>query len=171
MQPVASAAELIAVGRVVDAYGVKGWVKVDPFNDPRQSVLQSARRWWLDDGRRVGIEAARVHGASIVCKPEGADDRDAALALCGEQISVPREEFPKGEEGEVYWVDLVGCAVRNREGLELGEVSRVEDHGAHPILVVRDTSLHERMIPYVDAYIDAVDTGARRIDVDWQPEY
>ncbi|MCL4746092.1 MAG: 16S rRNA processing protein RimM [Burkholderiaceae bacterium] len=171
MQPVSPAPGLIAVGRVVDAYGVKGWVKVDPFNEPGESVLRSARHWWLDDGRRIAIESARVHGASIVAKPEDSHDRDAALALCGEPISIAREAFPQGKEGEVYWVDLLGCVVRNREGLELGEVARVEDHGAHPILVVRDASRHERMIPYVGAYVDAVDAGARRIDVDWQPEY
>lgn len=171
MQPAPSSADLIAVGRVVDAYGVSGWVKVTPFNDPRDSVLRSCRSWWLDDGRRVAIERARVHGASIVCKPEGVHDRDAALALCGSEIRVARADFPRGGQDEVYWVDLVGCSVHNREGLALGEVLRVEDHGAHPILVVADAQGRERLIPFVEAWIDSVDETARAIVANWQPDY
>lgn len=156
---------------MADAWGVGGWVKVVPFNDPRESVLRSCRSWWLDDGRNLAIERARTHGASIVCKPAGVDDRDAALALCGAQVSVARADFPEGRRDEVYWVDLVGCAVSNREGVRLGEVLRVEDHGAHPILVVGGAEGPERMIPFVDAWIDSVDAPGGRIVANWQPDY
>ena len=156
---------------MADAWGVGGWIKVVPFNDPRESVLRSCRSWWLDDGRQLAIERARTHGANIVCKPCGVDDRDAALALCGAEISVARADFPKDRRDEVYWVDLLGCTVCNREGVQLGDVLRVEDHGAHPILVVAETRGPERMIPFVDAWIDSIDLPARRIVANWQPDY
>lgn len=163
--------DLIAVGRVVDAYGVHGWVKVQPYNAPTESVLRSSRRWWLPDGRSVDIERTRVHGASIVCKPTASTDRDDALALKGLEIRVRRADFPPQSADEFYWVDLVGCEVSNAAGVALGTVDSVEDYGAHPILKTRDPDGRERMIPFIPLYVLEVDIAARRIVADWQPDY
>ena len=163
--------DLIAVGRVVDSYGVRGWVKVQPYNAPVDSVLRSCRKWWLTDGRVVDIDRSRVHGATIVGKPAGSEDRDSALAFKGQEIRVRRAEFPEGDPDEFYWVDLVGCAVTNVEGVDLGVVDAVEDYGAHPILKMRDASSRERMVPFIGLYIVEVDIRGRRIVADWQPDY
>ena len=164
-------ADLIAVGRVIDAYGVRGWVKIEPYNTPEESVLRSCRRWWLPDGRSIEVERASLHGATVVCKPAGVEDRDAALALKGLELRASRAEFPAAQAGEYYWVDLVGCRVLNRQGLALGRVEQVVDHGAHPILVLRDEVGAERLIPFVEAYVLEVDPAGRRIVADWQPDY
>lgn len=169
--PAEAPADLVAVGRVVDAYGVRGWVKVEPYNAPRHSVLTSCRRWWLPDGRSVAVEGARQHGASIVCKPAGAEDREGALAFKGLELRASRAEFPAAAADEFYWVDLVGCIVVNREGVELGRVESVVDHGAHAILVVLASDGTERLIPFVEAYVDRVDIAGRHVAVDWQPDY
>ena len=163
-------ADLVTIGRVLDAYGVRGWVKVEPYNAPEDSVLRACRRWWLSDGRSVAVERARQHGATIACKPAGSNDRDSALAYKGLEIRASRAEFPPAAPGEYYWVDLVGCRVSNRESVELGVVAAVVDHGAHPILVI-DSGDGERLIPFVDAYVDEVDLDGRRIVADWQPDY
>lgn len=167
----AQSSDLIAVGRVADAYGVHGWVKVLPYNAPTESVLRSCRRWWLADGRSVDVERTRVHGASIVCKPVASMDRDDALAFKGLEILVRRADFPKPSGDEYYWVDLVGCAVSNAAGVSLGTVESVEDYGAHPILKTRDSEGRERMIPFIELYVLEVDIVARRIVADWQPDY
>lgn len=163
--------DLIAVGRVVDAYGTRGWVKVEPYNAPQESVLRACRRWWLPDGRRIAVQSARQHGAVLACKPANCADRDQALALKGLEIRASRADFPSAGEGEVYWVDLVGCRVLNLEGVELGTVESVVDHGAHPILVLAADGGEQRMIPFVEAYVDEVDLAGRRIVADWQPDY
>lgn len=164
-------AELIAVGRVIDAYGVHGWVKIQPYNAPPESVLRSCKRWWLPDGRTVRVERARIHGATIVAKPSDAQDRDDALALRGLELRVDRAEFPKAAAGEYYWVDLVGCKVTNPAGDDLGVVGAVEDFGAHPILKTRDAAGQDRLIPFVEVHILEVDVAGRRIVADWQPDY
>ncbi|OZB46941.1 MAG: 16S rRNA processing protein RimM, partial [Thiomonas sp. 14-66-4] len=85
-----------------------------------------------------------------------------------------REDFPPARENEYYWVDLIGCTVRNREGLDLGTVSGLLDSGAQSILQLQttvDDRQRERLIPFVDAYIVEVDIDARRIVADWQPDY
>ncbi len=169
--PESPPADLVDVGRVVDAYGIRGWVKIAPFNDPGESVLRTSTRWWLPDGRVLDIESARVHSASIVARPAGVETREAALALKGLTLRVSRSDFPGDREDEFYWVDLVGCQVTNPAGDALGEVVAVEDHGAHPLLVLRDAGGAERMIPFIGARIVSVDTGARAIIADWQPDY
>jgi 16S rRNA processing protein RimM len=158
------------VGRVADAYGVRGWVKVEPYNDPQASVLRTSRRWWLATRGPLVIEGARVHGATIVAKAEGCDDRDAALALKGGEVCVRRADFPGSDEGEYYWVDLVGCRVSNPAGDDLGTVSSVEDYGAHPVLVTDDAAGVRRLIPFVAAHLVSVDPAARAIVADWAAE-
>ena len=87
---------------------------------------------------------------------------------------IPRSSFPTPAEGEYYWVDLIGLAVVNREGVALGEVADLMATGPQQVLVVRyqqDGQPAERLIPFVDAYVDAVDLDGKRITVDWQPDY
>ncbi|HYF58068.1 MAG TPA: ribosome maturation factor RimM [Burkholderiaceae bacterium] len=166
----------IALGRVVDAWGVRGWVKVEPYGAADDTVLTSARRWhvrrpvspahapidlWID------LERARRHASTVVAKPLGIDDRDAALALKGAEVGVRRADFPPLPDDEVYWVDLVGCAVTNPAGDALGRVVAVDDHGAHPILET-DAGL---LIPFVDAYVVEVEPAEDRIVVDWQADW
>ena len=95
-----------------------------------------------------------------------------------------RATLPAKEKGELYYSDLVGLAVVNRQGMRLGVVSKVQDFGAHPVLCVQGVATKdatkdatevapavERMIPFVAAYVDGVDVAGGRIDVDWQLDY
>lgn len=164
-------ADLVEVGRVIDAYGVRGWIKIAPFNDPQDSVLRSTRRWWLPDGRRLDVDRVRVHGATIVAHPVGSVERDAAERLKGLTLRVSRADFPSSGQDEVYWIDLVGCRVCSPGGAALGIVQAVHDYGAHPILLLRDDTGRERMIPFVGQWIVEVDLGQRRIVADWDPEF
>jgi 16S rRNA processing protein RimM len=85
---------------------------------------------------------------------------------------VLRSTLPAKEASELYYSDLVGLAVVNRQGERLGVVSKVQDFGAHPVLCVADeATAQERMIPFVAVYVDGVDVAAGRIDVDWQLDY
>ena len=166
----------IALGRVIDAWGVRGWIKVEPYADATDTALTRAPRWHLSRGaspaspplsRWLEIERARRHGATVVAKPLGCDDRDAALALRGAEVGALREDFPPLREGEYYWIDLVGCAVTNRSGEPLGSVVSVDDHGAHAILAT-DTG---HLIPFVEAYVLEAVPAERRIVVDWQADW
>ena len=166
----------LALGRVIDAWGVRGWVKVEPFASASDTTLTRAPRWHLARpasaahppiDRWLVLERARRHGATVVAKPQGCDDRDAALALKGAEVGVLRSDFPPLAEGEFYWVDLVGCAVVNVEGESLGTVTAVDDHGAHAILET-DAGL---LIPFVDAYIVEAEPARRRIVADWHADW
>ncbi len=169
--PDAVPADLLAVGRIADAWGVRGWVKVAPYNAAHDSVLRHCARWWIDGREPRDVERTRLHGAVLVCKPSGSDDRDSALALKGREIHASRRDFPRGDEGEFYWVDLVGCRVVGRDGAALGTVTAVEDYGAHPILRLGDAAGGEVMVPFVQAWIVSVDVAGRTIVTDWRADY
>lgn len=176
-------ADAIEVGRVADAWGVKGWFKVLPYsNDPE--ALFSSKRWFLLPSERgartfsgtalLSIKQARDHSDTVVASAQGIDDRSAAEALRGARIFIARSNFPTAQVDEYYWVDLIGLPVVNREGVALGQVRDLLSTGPQTVLVIayeQDGKAQERMIPFVSAYVDKVDLPGRSITVDWQPDY
>jgi len=159
------------MGRVGAPHGVRGAFKVKPASaDP--AALVGYEEWWL---RRRGSDAwapqrvqeVRTQGEWLIAEVAGVASRDAAAALRGAEVGVPRERLPALAEDEYYQADLVGMAVVNRDGAALGALREFVESGAHPIARVVGGDGTERLIPWVAQYIDAVDVDARRIDVDW----
>ena len=187
MLPGLEAAELpadaVEVGRIADAWGIQGWFKVLPYNaDPE--ALFSCKHWFLlpaEKGAKtfsgvakLAIKEARTHSDTVVASAHEVEDRTGAEAMRGARIFIPRSSFPGTDKDEYYWVDLIGLAVVNRDGIELGAVRELLSTGAQTVLVMeyaQDGRMQERMIPFVSIYIDKVDLPARRILVDWQADY
>jgi 16S rRNA processing protein RimM len=180
--------DAVEVGRIVDAFGVKGWIKVEPFSSDPQALF-SSRRWFLAEPQerrpeRPGLEAAmpsllhiaeaRDHGDMVIARTTEVSDRDAARALRGARVFVSRASFPTADPNEFYWVDLIGLQVVNRQGENLGTVAGLFDTGPHSVLRVvpaTQDETDERLIPFVAAYVDDVSLEARRITVDWGLDY
>lgn len=179
--------DAIEVGRIVDAWGIKGGIKVLPFSSDPQALF-SSRRWFLRPPEKplgpkaatplptlLRITNAREQGDVIVATAQDVADRNAAEALRGCRVFVSRASFPTADTDEYYWIDLIGLAVVNREGQALGSVADLLDTGAHSVLRVTQVETdgqgpaqeRERLIPFVAAYIDAVSLEQRRITVDW----
>jgi 16S rRNA processing protein RimM len=169
---------MVVMARALAPYGIQGWIKVRPYTESIEALLDY-KAWWLAPARdetgwrRFTVLAARQQGDALVASLEGVDDRDAALGWRGAWVAVPRSELPAPAAGEFYWSDLVGLSVVNRAGLTLGRVGRVLETGAHPVLQVEaeDQGGSERLIPVVPAYIDAIDTASGRIVVDWPADF
>jgi len=179
-------ADAIEVGRIVGAWGIKGAFKVQAHaSDPQ--ALFSSRRWFLQPPRGprhsvpplLRIVEVREQASMVVASAHEVVGRDAAEALAGAGVFVSRASFPSAGEEEYYWVDLIGLAVVNREGQPLGDVTGLIDTGVHSVLRVRrvdapaaaTADAAERLIPFVAAYVDSVDLAARRILVDWGPDF
>ncbi len=187
-------ADAVEVGRIHDAWGIKGWFKVLPHSASPEALF-SSKRWFLLPPERsarpsrptganapeawsepllLRVREAREHSDSIVASSAEIADRNAAESLKGARVFVPRSSFPTPQEGEYYWVDLIGLQVINREGVTLGEVRELMTTGPQTVLVLQAQEggkQVERMIPFVSAFVDQVDTAARCITVDWQPDY
>ena len=185
--------DAIEVGTVVDAWGVKGWLKVLPHS-PDPQALFSSKRWFLlpragnlppgpplagapvpQNARLLRVREARQHAKVVVAQIDGIESRDEALELRGGQLFVPRSSFPTPQIDEYYWVDLIGLKVVNREGLDLGFVAALHPTGPHAVLVLEsldpEGKKSQRMIPFVAAYVDSVSLQAREIVVDWGADY
>lgn len=167
----------MVLGRVIGPWGVRGWVKVAPYGDGPDGLL-AQRRWWLRarDGEWVPHEVgeAREHSGAVVASIGGYATPEAAAALKGREVGVPRSALPPVRKGEIYLADLVGLDVVSASGRPLGKVAGIEDYGAHPVMRVRGDGAGGgpgRLIPYVEPIVRAVDLEARRIEVDWEPEY
>ncbi|HZH44980.1 MAG TPA: ribosome maturation factor RimM [Lysobacter sp.] len=165
---------LILLGRVVGAFGVRGEVKLESWTEPRRQIFRY-QPWTLRDpqGRErelLGVRG-RDGGKHLVASFPEVEDRDAAEALRGAEIYVPRSALPPPKPGEYYWVDLEGLAVRTVDGVPLGTVSHLFSTGANDVMVVRDAE-RERLIPFVEPqYVTAVDFAQRLITVDWDPDF
>ena len=176
-------ADAIEVGRIADAWGIKGWFKILPHSASPEALF-SSKRWFLQPTERgvkrftgtalLRVREAKEHSGAVVASAHEVAERSAAEALKGSRIFVPRSSFPTASQDEYYWVDLIGLAVVNREGLALGTVRELLSTGLQTVLVLEfevDGKSQERLIPFVAAYVDAVDLAARRITVDWQADY
>jgi 16S rRNA processing protein RimM len=159
------------MGRLGAPFGVKGWIKVQPYTETLDSLFEYDN-WQIGRGatwQTVEVEDAAVHGDGLIAKLAGVDDRDQAFALRGKEIAVNRDELPATLENEYYWNDLIGLAVVNRKGIELGKVVRLMETGSHDVLVVKGETEH--LIPFANVYVTKVDLPSRQIEVDWEPDW
>lgn len=162
---------MIVMGRVAAAFGIKGWIKVQPYTRTVDGLLEHPV-WWLGtEGKweTNKVEQGAVHGRSLIAKLAGYDDRDAAARVTGLDVAIPRAELPAGADGEYYWSDLIGLEVSNREGVLLGRVARLIETGASPVLAVEGT--RERLIPFVEPVVVSVDVADGRLTVDWGADF
>jgi len=167
---------MVVMGAVLMPFGVRGWIKVRPFTQATDGLLEYSR-WWLrsprqSDWRTISCTDGRAHGDTLVAQLEGIDTREAALALQGSEIAVPRSALPEAGDDEIYWADLLHLQVVNRDGTVVGRVREVVDFGAQPLLrVVMAENGGEHFIPFVPAHVVEVDFVTGRISVDWKTDF
>lgn len=182
-------ADAVEVARVLGPWGVRGDLRIMPYSASPEALF-SCRQWHLQGADKPGpvrfsgtallhVQHLRRQGDAIVASMQEIANRDEAERLQGARIFISRASFPPLAEGEYYWVDLIGLAVTNRQGLALGRVAELMSTGPQQVLVVREEGMPsvvdrqpgEHLIPFVDAYVDTVDLPAGQITVDWQSDY
>jgi 16S rRNA processing protein RimM len=165
-----AAEHIVTLGRVVGLFGVRGWVKVFSFTEPREAIL-SYEQWLLvNDGnwQPATIEDGKRHGKAVLAKLAGVDTREKAAELLGREIAVRRADLPETGVGEYYWTDLIGATVWHKEERKLGHVKQMLETGAHDVMVVDgDTDI---LIPFVHGEVVLevdIDAGIVRVDWEW----
>lgn len=162
-------ADSVVLGRISGLFGVKGWIKVFSYTDPREAILEYSQ-WWLgqnDDWCVADVADGKRHGKTVIVHLDGFDDPEAAATLLGRDIVVPRSALPAPGKGSYYWRDLQGLMVRHRDGTDLGTVAYVLETGANDVLVIAGET--ERLIPFIaDKVILDVDLESGVISVDWE---
>jgi 16S rRNA processing protein RimM len=150
--------ELLAVGRVARAHGIRGRVLIAPYNADSEG-LHRVRRLWLG-GREFEVERAERVNLGYLVALRGVLDRDRADELRGQEVQVDRAELPALEEGEMYAVDLIGYQVADAEGRVRGVVEDLEEAGTQDLLKLEGGAL----VPL--ALVREVSTESRRIVVE-----
>jgi len=173
--------DLIQVGHITGAYGLRGGIRVSPYSLDADALL-SVKTWWLDKPslRPVQVRNAKSHSGDVTATLVDVSDREAAEALKGATVQVSRADFPELPEDEYYWTDLIGLDTVNLQGESLGKVTDMMHNGAQSILRITpeadpnaapDAKAPERLVPFVDQYVKTVDLQARLITLDWGLDY
>ncbi len=163
----------IEVGRIVGAYGIKGWLRIHPYTTRPEAVLDY-RPWRVR--RKSGVigpltvTVSQVHGKGLIVEAAECAGRDDAEQWAGAVIEAPVSALPELPAGEYYWGELLGMAVQTVGGVALGAVHHLLETGANDVLVVRGAD-RERLIPYVPAVVVRIDKDPGCIVVDWDPDF
>jgi 16S rRNA processing protein RimM len=158
--------ELLAIGRVARAHGVRGRILLVPYNADSDSLTRVPALWLSKtDGEPERFEIARAERTAqgYLIALEGILDRDAAAGLRGREALVERSSLPAPDEGEIYAADLIGFAVVDQAGTPRGVVVDLETAGLQELLRVREGE-RDSLVPL--ALLKAIDEAARRIVID-----
>lgn len=156
----------IVVGRVGRPHGLRGDVTIAVSTDDPDGRFAPGAVLGSDRGR-LTVAARRRAGGLLLLRFEGVDDRDAAEALRGTLLTVSAETLPEvGDPDEFYDHQLIGLAVRDAAGRELGEVVEVWHPPAAPVLVVRRPDGSDEAVPFVRALVPTVDLAGGHLVVD-----
>lgn len=164
--------DIVPVGRISGVYGVRGWVRVFSYTQPRENII-NYQPWYLkqgDDWIERRLAEGRQHGKGVVARFADCEDRDKAAAMIGAEIGIQRSQMPRPEPGQYYWADLIGLRVTNLDGDELGVVDHLIETGANDVLVVHGD--RERLIPFVlEQVVVSVNLEQGEIQLDWDKDF
>lgn len=163
----------VLVGAIVGAHGIRGDVKVKSFTDDPEAVAAYGPVETEDRARKLSLKVRGQSKGTLICGIKGVADRNAAEALKGVRLYLPRTALPKAaeDEDEFYHADLVGLRAVMADGSGvIGEVVAVFDFGAGDILEVKPVAdgvtAKPVMIPFTRAVCPSVEPDAGRILVD-----
>lgn len=162
----------IVIGRFGRPHGLKGFVTVHSFTEPRDNILRYTDWHAYINKQWQALKLLRVemNEKSILAQLEGYNEREQAATLSNIEIAVSREQLPPLKEGEYYWHDLVGMQVVNQQGILLGTIKEIMPTGSNDVLVVEGDKRH--LIPYLPGqFVFDINPSQRVITVDWDVDF
>ncbi len=160
--------KMVCVGAIAGAFGVRGEARLKPFTADPLALGDYGALSSEDGARRFTLEITRpIKGGLVAGRLSGVETREAAEALRGTRLYVPRTALPPTEEDEYYHADLIGMTVVDLDGAALGAVAAVHDHGAGDLLeIARPGGGARPLLPFTRDAVPHVDVGARVITAD-----
>jgi len=167
--------EFVLLGKISGVFGVKGWMKIFSFTEPRKNILSYSPIYMSRKGEWIEMEVSggRVQGKGVVLGLANVTDPDQVLPLIGSELAIKRSQLKPAAKDEFYWSQLIGLTVINMNDEVLGKVDSLLETGAHDVLLVKDKERKtEQLIPYVmEEVIQLVDLDEALIRVDWELDY
>lgn len=163
----------VCVGAIVGAHGVRGQVRVKSFTADAADVAAYGPVESEDGTRRFKLKVMGEAKGLVIARLDGVDDRDAAEAMRGTRLFVPRARLPDTEEDEFLYTELVGLRVEAEDGSVIGTVKGVADFGAGELLDIGGADGGSFMVPFTKAAVPVVDVKGGRLVVippDYAPD-
>lgn len=151
----------ILMGTIGAAHGIKGEVRIASHTEDPEGIAGYGPLETDRPGLVITIEAVRLQKTVLVARIAGVRDRNAAELLNGVSLFVDRSQLPEIEdEDDFYHADLIGLDARLDNGVSIGAVSAVFDHGAGDIIEVRDPRSGDTFLyPFTKAVVPQVRLG------------
>lgn len=160
-------AELICVGAITGAFGVRGEVRIKSFCAEPAAIGGYSPLFTQNGKISYDIELTRNVKGGFAAKLDGLTNKEDADAMRGTRLYVARDRLPSLPSGEFYHSDLIGLDVVDTGGEACGKVTAVHDHGAGDILEITSSKLKEpALLPFTQASVPTVDLDAKRIVID-----
>lgn len=167
----------IKIATLKKPYGIKGWLWVFSDTDNRADIFNMPN-WYIKTAtgfKPLTVTNWREQGAGLVASFKEIPDRNVAETMNGATIWVDKAHFPKLDDDEYYWSDLVGLTVINEQGENLGVIKQMFETSAHEIISVKPTKDsidgEERLIPWHGDVVLNVDLTAKTMLVAWGSDY
>jgi 16S rRNA processing protein RimM len=168
---VKNTADWLVVGRFGRPHGIKGFITIQSFTEPRDNILQY-KKWhalinnqWLP----LKIKHFEFNNKLILAQVEGYSEREQVASLTNIEIGIERSQLPELPSGEYYWHELVGMRVINQQQELLGSIKEIMPTGSNDVLVVVGEKRH--LIPYLPDVVVSINASQREIIVDWDVDF
>ena len=142
---------LLPTGEIVNTHGLRGDMKIMPWADDPDDLLDFDR--FFIDGKEYEVQHASRQKNMILLKLKGVDSIDDANKLRGKELCISRDDVEL-EDGVVFIADLIGLPVV-ADGVEIGKITEVLTLPGNDVYVVKGE--HEYMIPAVQEYVEPLD--------------
>ncbi len=165
----------VVLGMVDAHHGIRGGLRIRSHTRPAEQIFEysvwKVGKKGSPDWETVEVCACGRSGRRLVVQLYGYPDREATETLIGCQIAIERSQLEVLDNGEFYWVDLIGLNVVNQQNVALGKLTSMLETGANDVAVVAYGNGCERLLPWVPQVISKVDLEAGVLTVDWDESY
>ncbi|MEM1130173.1 MAG: ribosome maturation factor RimM [Pseudomonadota bacterium] len=159
--------DLVCVGAIAGAFGVRGEVRLKSFCTDAEAIAVYGPLVTEDAARSFTVSLTGTTKGGLTAKLGGVNGKEAADALKGTRLFAPRDRLPDLPEDEFYHADLIGLDVMDTGGERIGIVEAIHNHGAGDVLEIRGPGLKGgALIPFTREAVPTVDTGQGRVIVD-----
>lgn len=156
--------EKIKIGKIVNAVGLKGEVKVYHYSDYKERFEELDQIWI--GGRKVTIEGVRYMKDMVILKLAGVSDRNGAEALKEQEVFIDESMLRVLPEDTYYIKDLIGMEVASKKEGRIGILTDVIQNSSQDLYEVTTEDGRKIFIPAVEEFIRDIDCQNRKITVE-----
>lgn len=152
--------DLIEVGQIVNTHGIRGEVKINPWTDDMEELLE-LDVFYLSGGKELHVTDSRIHKNCLIVRFREISDMNEAERYKGTTVYTEKVPLP---EGRYYIADLIGMEVFE-EGKLLGKIQDVFQTGANDVYDIKTTDGKSILIPVIPDVVLEVNVEEKRMDV------